>query len=789
MNEARPNFALDTEPKKARPIDMHVVPYVAYKLLEAGENKSEQPLDLELDFTAVHKAHHDDPPAIREAHCLRVLYPRTFQPIARGDYFAGWLYYSIVGFGLENNSGGSVYYIYRDLIKDLCDQVAFSPEKCQAIKEMEEYWRYNATVDRNEEAEGLMFGMSPDCPHGRRVSKELMDATVSPLAMFGARQAGINLDFDKLLRKGIPGIIEEARHYLNHCGEDKKAFYQGIIMAMETMREVCTFYAAQAKEMAAAEKDAVSAKNLLEISRICENLADKAPDSFRGAIQLFWLYAWCACIVNYGRMDIFLGDFLAHDLDAGLITEDEAQLMVNNLFAMIARKNIVMNCRVIIGGRGRRNEKNANRFALMAMEASRVNRETEPQLTLRFYEGQDPALMDKALDIIGEGVPYPMLFNDDVNIPAVTRAFRAKEVDAEQYLPYGCGEYGLDHLSIGSPNGVYNCHKFLEAMIFDGFDTFGKTKLLEVKRKFSEYEDFETFYQDLIAYNDMTGRKLNERMRIEHDVEAEEAAFLFVSALTDDCLDRGLPLTGGGARYQGGIIESVGMVNTGDMLGVIKKFVFDEKKISPVQLQDMLRRNWEGYEEQYKMILDFPKYGNDNDEVDSIMRRYSDDVCNCCNRHAPDFGLDYYLLCNVMNRGHIGVGAVMPATPDGRKAWTPFANGNTPTAGNDKKGVTAFLKSIAKMDHSNNSGYTHNMKFSKAMFRNERDKAKSLLGTYFSLGGSSAMITCVGKEEMENALKEPEKYKNLMVRVGGFSARFVELESELQEDLIKRTLY
>jgi pyruvate-formate lyase len=157
--------------------------------------------------------------------------------------------------------------------------------------------------------------------------------------------------------------------------------------------------------------------------------------------------------------------------------------------------------------------------------------------------------------------------------------------------------------------------------------------------------------------------------------------------------------------------------------------------------------------------------------------------------YAPEFGLDYFLACNVNNRENVRFGAVTPASADGRKAWTPLANGNTPTSGNDRQGVTAVLVSMAKAENKANAGFTHNIKFSKALFREERPKVEALLDTYFSMGGASVMITCVGRDELEKAQRNPEQYKNLMVRVGGFSARFVELEPELREDILKRTLY
>jgi pyruvate-formate lyase len=415
--------------------------------------------------------------------------------------------------------------------------------------------------------------------------------------------------------------------------------------------------------------------------------------------------------------------------------------------------------------------------------------ETEPQLTLRFYQGQDPALMQKALDVIGSGVVYPMLFNDDANIPSVMNSFRCTEKDAEHYLPYGCGELGLDHLSVGSPNTGFTPCNMIEGIIFNGKTTFGDRDTIKPARPFEELKTFEEFYAECRRLMFTHFRRLSERQKLEHEINHQEAAYLLSSALTDDCMSRGLSMNGGGARYLGGVIETFGLVNACDSLAAVKKIIYDEEAFTKDQLRTMLYEDWEGYEKERKLFVDAPKFGNDDDEADSMFKRFCNDMCEAYNLYAPEFGLDYFLACNVNNRENVRFGEVTPATPDGRYAWSPLANGNTPTSGNDKKGITALLSSMAKAENNNNSGFTHNLKFSKSMFNDERPKVEAMLNSYFGMGGTSVMITCVGKEDLQKAQKTPDNYKNLMVRVGGFSARFVELEPNVQDDIIKRTMY
>jgi len=259
--------------------------------------------------------------------------------------------------------------------------------------------------------------------------------------------------------------------------------------------------------------------------------------------------------------------------------------------------------------------------------------------------------------------------------------------------------------------------------------------------------------------------------------------------LYDDCLARGRSLEDGGARYRGGIVESMGLVNAADSLTAIRKLVYDERRVSPRQLLRMLEADWAGCERERRMFLTAPKYGNDDAEADEMMCRVSRHTCESAMRHGREAGLDYFLLVCINNYAHMTFGAETGATPDGRKAGAPIANGNGPTAGNDHSGVTAFLNSIVKPDPTIHAGYVHNMKFSKRMLSDHRPQFEALLGAYFAGGGTQAMINVVGRDELESAMREPEKYRNLMVRVGGFCARFIELDEKLQKDIIRRTFY
>jgi len=755
------------------------------------------PFALELAFTETYQRHLKDDPALREAHCLRVLMPPLFDPPQPGDLFVGRMHYPAVGFGLELACGGSIYYCHAEQIQPRLDEL--QPDERAQVQAMLNFWKDEATI------EGHLL---------RRLPEETRRATSNHVAEMGGRVAGTLLNFEKLVRLGVPGLRAELRKARQVNGN--LPLYQAMEMALDLFVEVIHNYAAQTED---------------EMRQVLENIALRAPETFREAAQLAWLYALISGTVNYGRMDVYLGDFYAADIDSGRLNEAEALALTQSLWQLMADRKIIFNGRVYLGGRGRPNEANADRFALVAMEATRTVIEVEPQLTLRFYAGQNPALMEKALQVIGEGRTFPMLYNDNVNIPAVAQAFSLRPEQArlaEQYLPYGCGEYALDHASVGSPNCSLNLLKNLEIVLHNGRDmqtgeVIGRLSLtpaplpqgegderratdtalnllpqgeglsplplqgrMEGKGAFPTFDDLWNAYARQLEY---FIEKLAERHRLEVDTEAEQAAFLYCSLLYDDCQERGKSLLGGGARYRGGLIETYGMVNAADSLTAIKHLVYDRKLLSLEQLNAALAADFVGYEREHRLMLACPKFGNDQTEADDMLCRVSEHCARYTMQQAERVGLDYFLIVNINNYMNVLLGRQTIASAEGRRAGKPLANGNTPTASNDTQGVTAMLNSLTKADPSVHAGYTQNMKFSKSLFREQLPKVEALLQTYFENGGTQAMITVVGRGDLEAALRDPDSYRNLIVRVGGFSARFVELAPEVQQDLLMRTLY
>ncbi len=273
-----------------------------------------------------------------------------------------------------------------------------------------------------------------------------------------------------LLRLGIPGLRTEVRRRMERARGSTQdvSFHEGLLLCLDLFVDICEFYADQAAELARTTDDP-RRDRLERIAAALRAIARRSPQTLHEAIQLCWLYAQVSALDNFGRMDVYLGDFYCRDRASGRLTESGALALLQGLWRLID-EFFPTSGRVILGGRGRRDESNADHFALAALETARIVRGGSPTVCLRFYEGQNPRLFEKGLEVIGTGTTYPLLYNDDAIVPGLVSAFHVSPEEAEQYISSNCGEYGLDHRTIGSPNGVINYPKVLELTLFNGFD-------------------------------------------------------------------------------------------------------------------------------------------------------------------------------------------------------------------------------------------------------------------------------------------------------------------------------
>ncbi|MEG8989724.1 pyruvate formate lyase family protein [Ignavibacteria bacterium 4148-Me] len=739
--------------------------------------------NTELKFTETYKKYYNEHPAIREAMCLKAEYPDYFLEIQDNDLFAGRIKHGKVGFSPDEwgPTAFGYYCQFEEIEKDLTEN-NFTQEDKEKIIEMMNFWK-------NEDTSEKLRRAYPPIMAKYLFSDDWMNTSGIAFPLY--RLTGGTPNFKKLLSLGIPGLYQEIERYKNIAEENNGdiKFYEGMKLALNVLVDVCMYYKNQAEEKAKIEINEERKNELHEMANVLYSITIVKPRTFREAIQLFWLYTLVADVRNYGRMDVYLGDFYVNDLNAGALSEEKALKLLQSLWLLMADRHTIVHNRVIIGGKGRPNEENADKFSLLALEATRTIKEIEPQLSLRIYHGMNPKVYEKALDVIGEGRTFPILYNDDVNIPAIMRAFNFTEKEAEQYVPYGCGEYILEHQSFGTPSGVINLLKALEVTLHNGVDPLTK-KVIGLQ--LGEFNDFKTFDDLWNAYKKQVEffvDLLAEQEVLEYKIAGEQAPFLLLSMLYDDCLERGKGIFSGGIRYLGGTIETYGNTNTADSLLAIKKMVYEDKEITQDELLTALDSNFVGYEALRKKLIALPKYGNDNEEADSMLLKVHNHVCNYVRNKAKEVGLHSYLVVIINNSANTLMGKSTSASADGRLAYEHMNNGNAPSGGYDREGVTAMLNSIVKPDPSIHAGAVQNMKFSPELFFEKREVIKSLLNTYFQKGGTQAMITVVNRGDLEKALVEPEKYRHIFVRVGGFTARFVELSKEVQKDILSRTLY
>lgn len=743
----------------------------------------EHPFALELRFTEAYRRHRDAHPALREAACLRVQVPAILQPIGDGDLLAGRVRPGLVGFSPDEwGTAAFGYYHLPQAIREAVDAHGLDPELQEQVEQMSAFWDEESTAAKVRRA-------YPEVMAHALPSDDWMNTYGVAFPLY--RLTGANVDYGKLVRLGIPGLAAEVRHRwvrALEAGDDAELF-EGMLGALDVLADAVRHYEAQARALADETADPVRRAELVAMADALGFLLLGPPPTFRAAAQLVWLYGLVGDVRNHGRLDVTLGPLLVHDLDTGALTEAEALRLLQSLWQLMADRETRVHNRVIVGGLGRPGEADADRFALLAIEASRTVLEPEPQLSLRFYDGQHPALKAKALDVIAEGRTFPILYNDDVNVPAVMAAFGFSRAEAEQYVPYGCGEYVVEHRSVGTPSGVINLLKALEVTLHDGADPLtGEPMGLALGR----FEDFATFEDLWAAYARQVEhfvRVAAEQEALEYRVAAREAPFLFLSLLYDDCLEDGKAVFDGGARYLGGTLETYGNTNAADSLTAIKDLVYDRGLLTPGQLLDALANDFEGYERERRLLLDAPKYGNDDDRADAMLCRVHEHVCAVTREQAERVGLHSYLVVVINNAANTLLGKWTAASADGRRARTPMNNGNAPSSGNDRKGTTAMLNSLVKPSTAIHAGAVQNMKLSPELFRTRRPELEALLDTYFAGGGAQAMITVVSRGDLEAAMARPEDYGHLFVRVGGFSARFVDLGRDVQTEILQRTLY
>lgn len=709
--------------------------------------------------------------ARREINCLKVIYPTLFRSIEETDLIAGRLDFLPIGFGCVTSVGGVGHYCVFHKLREFKELLDTDEQKAR-VDVLYDFWQEHdvKALYCQDILNDTTTGRFIDCKY--------------PF-MATARLSGIMLDYQKLMKLGINGIIDLLKE------KNQNEFIKASIDAMILLKDVVERQKELVNEAIEKTNNIDRKSELTLMYNSLDYIKENKPKTFHQALQLFWIYALCAGVINYGRMDIVLGPYLKHDLDNHIISEEEAYRYIKSLWLMIENRRTTVNGRIIVGGVGRENEEACDMFTRLCLKVCKETRYVEPQFTLRLYKNTPEDIKNLAYECIASGATYPTLYNDEVNIPAVEYAMNIDRKKAEQYVPFGCGEFVIQGKSVGTPNTLLNLVKIMQLALNEGYDPMDhiyKAGPIKVKplSEMKTFDDFYTQYKKLLDYYfDLSV----EAQLYSYKIMNQEVSFLFTSILMDDCINREKALLDGGVEILGGTNETYGNINSSDALYAIKTLVYDQKKYTLEQLNQAALHNYVGYEMIQKDILDLPKYGNDDKKCDEMAIDLYEYVAKGIRQRGIDNHMGYYLIVISNNQTNTDWGHQTDASLDGRKKGVYMNPANNPQGGAAKNGPTACLNSLAKFNAKYHGGSVQNMKFTPRMMHEDKEKVKILFDTYFKKGGCQLMVTCVDHGVLEDAQKHPENYPDLIVRVAGYSAVFVNLTPDIQAELLSRTLY
>lgn len=735
-----------------------------------SEKTPQEQLSIMEAYTKAHHDSHHLDKAVREINCLKTIFPILFRSIEDEDLLAGRLDFLPIGFGSVTSIGGVGHYCVFHKLRAFKESLASDEEKAR-VDVLYDYWQEHdvKSIYCQDILNDTTTGRFIDCDY--------------PF-MATARLSGMMLNYKKLMKHGIQGLIDLIQQQGNN------AFLDSSVEALVLLQRVIE------KQQALVDEKLTTATGQQkdDLTLMFNDLGvihHDVPHTFHQALQLFWIYALCAGVINYGRMDDVLGPFLKADIDEGRIDEEEAYRYLKSLWKMIENRRTTVNGRIIVGGKGREHEDAANLFTRICLRVCKDSRFVEPQFTLRFDTNTPKDIMDMAYDCIASGATYPTLYNDDVNVSAVEYAMRVDRKTAEQYVPFGCGEFVIQGQSVGTPNTLLNLLKIFQMVLHEGVDPFDGVKkngpvTIKPIHEFITFEDLYDQYKVLLDfYFDLSVKAQYH----SYEVMNQEVSFLFTSILMDDCISRKQALLDGGVKILGGTNETYANINTSDSLYAIKSLVYEQKKYSLAQLVEAADHDFVGYEGIRKDLLNAPKYGNDHTACDDLANDLYKYVAKGIRQRGIDYDMGYYLIVISNNQTNTDWGHKTAASLDGRKSGVFMNPANNPQGGAAKSGPTAVLNSLSKFQAKYHGGSVQNIKFTPRMFQKDREKIKFLFQTYFAKGGCQLMVTVVDHGILEDAQKHPENYPDLIVRVAGYSAVFVNLTKDIQEELMSRELF
>ena len=640
-----------------------------------------------------------------------------------------------------------------------------------------------------------------------------------------AGDAHLAVNYERILKDGLRGYEKRVKEYKASLdltdpeSIDKYCFYNAVLIVLEAVRNFANRYSVLAQDLAEKELNQERKIELLEISRICSKVPYEPAETFREAVQSVWFIQLILQIesnghsLSYGRFDQYMYPYYNRDIKNGTIKESEALELLTCLWIKTLTINKVrsqahtlssagspMYQNVTIAGQTIDKKDAVNDLSFLVLKSVAQTRLTQPNLTVRYHKNINKHFLDECVEVMRLGFGMPALNNDEIIIPSFMD-WQVKEEDAYNYSAIGCVETAVPGKWGYRCTGMsyINFPRMLLCTMNNGVDLTSNKRFTKGYGYFTEMES----YEELLKAWDKTIREITRYSVIVENVidkaSERDVPDILCSALTDDCIARGKTIKEGGAVYDFISGLQVGIANMADCLAAIKKLVYEEKKITKQELWDAILDDFSSPENkkiQEMLIREAPKYGNDDDYVDQLIVEAYDSYIeeiekypNTRYNRGPIGGIRYAGTSSIS--ANVGQGMSTMATPDGRNAFEPLAEGCSPAHNSDKNGPTAVFKSVSKLRTNKiTGGVLLNQKMTPQMLSTEenRQKLELLIKTFFNrLHGYHVQYNIVSKETLIDAQKHPEKHKDLIVRVAGYSAFFNVLSKKTQDDIIGRT--
>lgn len=664
-------------------------------------------------------------------------------------------------------------------------------------------------------------GKSFDAVVERALPEDVKYAESCGILTVGNRDCGtghVLPNYYDLLRNGLNYYKEQCRRNIEMTvvasQEDQKKvdFWNACIIDIEAAGAYALRYSKLAESLAEKEEDAVRRQELLDIAETCRQVPLQPARTFQEAVQFVWFIHVIMNIENNGhgesfhRFDQYTNEFYENDLAAGRITEDKAIEILECFFIKVTD---IMKLRdkfysasfagyplwqnIIIGGQTADGKDATNPVSFLMLKANQAVQTSMPTMSVRWFKGLNEELVREGVRMIQAGMATPAFFNDELVVPMVQEKTGCSLAEARNWGIHGCVQPGVAGASDGRPTvGYVNHLKALELVMHNGVDPVTGKQLGPKTGELASLDTLEKLQNALYAQIDYFMDLMIKGFNIVGALHAERMPVAFTSLIVNDCIAKGKSLQEGGSRYYESGAFCVAVANTADAIAAIDTLVNQEHVLSVDELMEAIHSNFEGKEDVRQMLLKkAPKYGNDNAYVDAIaadiVRHYGKNL----EKYRDSRGGHYVEVVESQSM-NVSQGKCVLASADGRFAYDAVNDNCSPAMGRDVSGPTACINSVANLDQKNaKDGCLYNLRFDPRSIQGEKGRfvLETIIKTYFKNMGEHIQINVIDDKTLRDAQQHPENYRNLLVRVAGYLAYFVELDSDVQEALIGRTAH